>query len=329
MTTEGAPMTSTLRTNAGKGRRNHPLPLALLLAGCLWLTGCGGGGGGADPIATAPATVSGASVGTARFGSPVLLTVNGASLDQGLTVASAGCTGVALSTTAPNVSSATTAYFTCTVSAVGSQQFSVKRNSDNAVLATPPYNVPQPQVTMTYSNGVSGGFVGTLVVTLEAAAAPITVKNFLAYVTSGFYVGTVIHRNAPGFVLQGGGYAGPITAAATLTHKPTSAPIALETNVGLSNLKWTLAMARTSDPNSATSEYFINVVDNNGSALGGNNLDWISPSSPGYAVFGTITSGTDVVTAMAAAPCVATAFLGAGECLPVPNLTITSIAQTR
>jgi cyclophilin family peptidyl-prolyl cis-trans isomerase len=302
--------------------------LALLLAGGLWLTGCGGGGS-ADPIATAPATVSSASVGTVRFGSPVLLTVSGAGLDQGLTVASAGCTGVTLSTTAPTVSSATTAYFTCAISAVGSQQFSVKRNSDNAVLTTAPFDVPQPQVTMTYSNGVSGGFAGTLVVTLEAAAAPITVKNFLAYVSSGFYVGTVIHRNAPGFVLQGGGYAGPVTASAAVAHKPTSAPIVLETNVGLSNRKWTLAMARTSDPNSATSEYFINVADNNGSVVGGNNLDWISPSSPGYAVFGTITTGTDVVTAMTAAPCVATAFVGVGECLPVPNLTITSIAQTR
>ena len=88
-------------------------------------------------------------------------------------------------------------------------------------------------------------------------------------------------------------------------------------------------MARTSDPNSATSEYFINVVNNNGTIVGGNNLDYISPSFPGYAVFGTITAGTEVVTSMQAAPCVATAFLSVGECLPVPNLTITSISQTR
>jgi cyclophilin family peptidyl-prolyl cis-trans isomerase len=86
-------------------------------------------------------------------------------------------------------------------------------------------------------------------------------------------------------------------------------------------------MARTNDPNSATSEYFINLVDNNETSV--NNLNWISPSFPGYAVFGTITSGTDVVTAMRAAPCVATAFLQPGECLPIPNLTITSIVQTR
>jgi peptidyl-prolyl cis-trans isomerase A (cyclophilin A) len=288
-------------------------------------------------LSTVPYTVtvaqipdpSTASTSTPKYTQPLVLTLQGTDLDLGLTVTSPGCTNPTLSTTAPNISTATTAYFTCTVSALGSQQLTVKRNNDNAVLATVPFTVPQPQVTMTISNGVTGGFNGTMVVTLEAALAPVTVRNFLSYVSSGFYVGTIIHRYVPGFVLQGGGYPGPVTATAPTTHKPTNAPIVLETNVGLSNLKWTLAMARTSDPNSATSEYFINVVNNNGTIVGGNNLDYISAANPGYAVFGTITTGTEVVTSMTAAPCVATTFLSVGECLPLPNLTITSISQTR
>jgi peptidyl-prolyl cis-trans isomerase A (cyclophilin A) len=186
-----------------------------------------------------------------------------------------------------------------------------------------------PQVTFAVSNGA--GVSGSLVITLESEKAPATVANFLAYVKAGFYNGTVIHRNSPGFVLQGGGYAGPITAVLTASqlqaqHKPTNAPIVLEDGAGLSNLRYTMAMARTGAPDSATSEFFINLVDN--TAGNRNNLDKTAIAR-GYAVFGTITAGTELVTAMAAAPCVAAASLSSPECLPVPNLTITSATQTR
>ena len=182
---------------------------------------------------------------------------------------------------------------------------------------TPPAVLPQVPVTV--SNGA--GTTGTLVLTLEVNKAPITVANFLAYVNAGFYNGTVIHRNSPGFVLQGGGYAGPLVAGgAAPTHKTTNAPIALEVGKGLSNLKWTLAMARTNVLDSATSEFFINLADNTG----------LDTNSGGYAVFGTVTTGTDFVTTMANAPCVAWAgFLPTGDCLPTPNFTITSATQTR
>ncbi len=263
---------------------------------------------------------------TPQYSQPLVLSVVGTNLDLGLTVTSPGCSNAALSTTAPYVSTATTAYFTCKVIAVGSQQLSVKRNSDNAVLATVPFTVPLPQVTLTFSNGPTGTVAGNLVITLEAARAPITVDNFLAYVSSGFYVGTVIHRNSPGFVLQGGGYAGPLSPTVAKSTKPTNPSIVLEDNVGLTNAKWTLAMARTSAPDSATSQYFINLADNN--VPGAVNLDKTA-TSRGYAVFGTITTGTDVVTAMAAAPCVDSIYTALPECLPVPNLTITSAVQTR
>jgi peptidyl-prolyl cis-trans isomerase A (cyclophilin A) len=150
------------------------------------------------------------------------------------------------------------------------------------------------------------------------------VANFLAYVEKGYFNGSVFHRNVPGFVIQGGGYAGPLVAGGVVpTHKTTDAPIALEVGKGLSNLRNTLAMARTSALNSATSEFFINLVDNTS----------LDTASGGYAVFGTITSGTEIVTAMQAAPCSAwPGFFGSGDsaaCLPSPNITITTATKTR
>ena len=158
----------------------------------------------------------------------------------------------------------------------------------------------------------------------QVSLVPVTVDNFLAYVRSGFYVGTVFHRVVPGFVVQGGGYAQPLAVGDTLpTVKTPGDPIALEDNAGLSNLQWTVAMARTQVLNSANSQFFVNLVDNSF-------LDR-SGSSRGYAVFGKLTAGTDFVTAMVAAPCSAwPAFFGnTSTCLPVPNLVITAASQTR
>ena len=143
------------------------------------------------------------------------------------------------------------------VSAVGAGQFVVTRASDGAALTTTPFTALVPQVTMSVSNGA--GVNGTVVVTLAPDKTPITVGNFLSYVNAGFYDGTVIHRVSPGFVIQGGGYVAPVSTD-TPTAKPTSPPIGLEVNKGLSNAQWTIAMARTSDPASATSQFFINLV---------------------------------------------------------------------
>ena len=179
-----------------------------------------------------------------------------------------------------------------------------------------------PQVTLTLSNGA--GVSGNVVLTLDANRAPVTVGNFLSYISSGFYNGTVIHRHAPGFVLQGGGFAGPLSAgAAAPPLKQTNAPIALEDNAGLSNVCLTVAMARTTDPNTATSQFFINTANNTG-------LDRTAAGARGYAVFGSVTAGRAVVEAMTQAPCPAwPAYLGSGECLPSPNITITNALRTR
>ena len=265
------------------------------------------------------ASVASVAVSAARYSQTALFTVQGAALDLGLSVSSAGCKGVpVLSTAAPNVSTATTAYFNCTIGSVGAQTASVVRNSDNAILSNAAYTVEVPQVTLTTSNGA--GVNGSVVITLEPAKTPITTDNFLAYIKSGFYVNTAYHRAVAGFVVQGGGYAAPITASATATPtlKATNAAITLEDGAGLSNLKYTVAMARTSTPDSATSQFFINVVNNTF-------LDK-TPTARGYAVFGTVTSGTAIVDAMAAAPCTATSY---SECVPIPNIVITAASQTR
>ena len=124
---------------------------------------------------------------------------------------------------------------------------------------------------------------GDIVIELDADKAPKTVDNFLKYVKAGHYNGTVFHRVIPTFMIQGGGM------TADLKERPTRPPIPLESRNGLNNIRGTIAMARTGDPNSATSQFFINVKDNDrlnaASAADGN----------GYAVFGKVVTGIEVV----------------------------------
>ena len=198
-------------------------------------------------------------------------------------------------------------------------------------VATPPPPAPAPgvlppQVTLTVDNGA--GVNGTLVINLEPGRAPLTVANFLNYVNAGFYNCTVFHRHGRTatlgtFVLQGGGYAAPVSSTARFpAPRPTNPPIALEVGRGLSNVRYSLAMARTDVLNSATSEFFINTTDN----------AFLDTSSGGYAVFGNITAGTAVVDAMVAATCNFSSVnfaLGSPDCVPEPNLVIRSAVQTR
>jgi peptidyl-prolyl cis-trans isomerase A (cyclophilin A) len=124
--------------------------------------------------------------------------------------------------------------------------------------------------------------MGDIEVELYPESAPKTVANFLKYVTNGQYSGTIFHRVIPGFMIQGGGY------TADLNEKPTGASIPLESRNGLKNTMGTIAMARTSAPDSATDQFFINTVDNQA-------LDFPNPDGNGYAVFGKVVSGLDVV----------------------------------
>ena len=123
---------------------------------------------------------------------------------------------------------------------------------------------------------------GDIVIELDAAKAPKTVDNFLKYVKAGQYNGTVFHRVIPGFMIQGGGM------TADMKEKSTRAPIPLESQNGLSNVRGSVAMARTGEPNSATAQFFINVNDNL-------RLDGSKAGVDGYAVFGKVVAGMDVV----------------------------------
>lgn len=130
--------------------------------------------------------------------------------------------------------------------------------------------------------------LGDLKIALTPEKAPVTVENFLHYVDSGFYNGVIFHRVVPGFVVQGGGF------DQEYQKKTTQAPIANESHNGLQNLRGTLSMARTGDPNSATAQFFINLKDN--PQLDGR------PGQPGYAVFGKLVEGLEVIDAMAEQP---------------------------
>ncbi len=152
--------------------------------------------------------------------------------------------------------------------------------------------------------------LGEIVVELNEEEAPITVANFLQYVDEGFFANTIFHRVIPGFMIQGGGF------EAGLVERETHEPIILETTAALPNERGTIAMARTNDPNSATSQFFINLVDN----------DFLNPvpGTPGYAVFGVVIEGMAVVDAIADEP---THSISGHENVPVTDVVILSITR--
>jgi cyclophilin family peptidyl-prolyl cis-trans isomerase len=133
--------------------------------------------------------------------------------------------------------------------------------------------------------------LGSIEIELNKEKAPITVENFLNYVTSGAYDGTVFHRVKDGFMIQGGGF------TIDGKKKSTNPPIKLESNNGLLNEVGTIAMARTNIPDSATNQFFINVKDNSFLNYSSTNTDslYLAHSSPGYAVFGKVVKGMDIV----------------------------------
>lgn len=150
---------------------------------------------------------------------------------------------------------------------------------------------------------------GDITLELYPDEAPITVENFIKYVEDGFFDGTVFHRVIPGFVVQGGGF------LPGLKQKETKEPIKNEAHNGLKNLRGTISMARTSDVNSATSQFFLNLVDNS-------NLDfWAkNPQGYGYCVFGKITEGLEVIDEIAKTE---TATVGFYQDVPVKDIFIT------
>ena len=149
---------------------------------------------------------------------------------------------------------------------------------------------------------------GDIALALDDENSPASVANFVQYVRDGHYDNTLFHRVIPGFMIQGGGF------EPGMKQKPTRKPVANEAANGLKNARYSVAMARTSDPHSATAQFFINLVDN---AF----LDYKGPSAQGYGycVFGKVTSGTDVVDRIAGVP---TGRSGFHENVPTHDVTI-------
>ena len=163
---------------------------------------------------------------------------------------------------------------------------------------TPKGNAPM-KVKLTTS-------MGPIVIQLDKEKAPISTENFVKYVESGHYNGTIFHRVINGFMVQGGGF------TKDMQQKPTKAPIKNEASNGLHNSPYTVAMARTSDPNSATAQFFINVADNS-------KLDYQGEMNPGYAVFGKVVEGKDTVDKIKKVP---TANSGPHQNVPVQPVVI-------
>ena len=257
------------------------------------------------PLATA--IVEGANALTAdrlRYGQTSTFTLAGTGLDTGVQLGVTGCDNLVQLAD----SSATQRRVSCSPN--GALAVQVALVNGLAVVYESTMPVPAPQVTMVTS-------MGTVVVELAPGKVKATVDNFLAYVASGFYNGTVFHRVIKGFVAQGGGFTG-VANGALIPQTPLRAAIPLETNKGLNNLRGSIAMARTSAVNSATSQFFFNAVDN---AV----LDFGSGSS-GYAVFGKVVSGQPVLDAMDGVP---TRSVGSFGDVPATDIVLLTATQSQ
>lgn len=279
------------------------MKLPIILASTVVLLTACGGGSSSDSNTTPAKKVSISEVTSDQvlYRKISTITVKGQNLDLGINFSHQGC----LKLTELTGSTATQKTFSCKIVGVGTVPVVVTDGSGNSIYASN-VTIPlaaQPQVTMVTN-------MGTVVMELNPAKAPITVDNFLNYAESGFYVNKIFHRVISNFMIQGGGF------TADLAQPATQAAIKLEVGTGLSNTRGTIAMARTNVLDSATSQFFINVVDNVS----------LDTSGGGYAVFGKVVSGLDVVDKIKD---VAVSTRGGMENVPNTAVVINSMLQTK
>ena len=267
--------------------------LSLTLA--IFIAGCGGGTG-------FPPTITGVKPQTLQYGKSATIYLGGKDLRSNMLVET---NGACINPSFASNSTTDLLVLNCTLKVTGDITLTIKTDA-GVVINTTTLTVPLPQVGIVTS-------AGSIVLELDPKAAPITVNNFLNYANSGFYRNTLFHRVISGFMIQGGGYTTGLVKKDGLKD-----PIVLESNNGLTNLRGTVAMARTNDPNSATSEFFINHVDN---AF----LNY-STTNPDYAVFGKVIQGMDVVDAIASKP---TAVSNGFADVPLEDITITAALQLK
>lgn len=277
-----------------KQMRFFQLMWALALA--FFLSACGGSSG-------FPPVITGVKVQSIQYGQTATIYLGGNDLRSSLIVDSEGA---CLNPTFGSASSTSMLVLNCTVSKTGNFVLTIK-SAEGQVLNTTSISVPKPQVMLITS-------LGTVTLELEPEVAPISVNNFLSYVGKSYYSNTLFHRVIPGFVVQGGGYTtGLVKKTGQLS------PIVLESNKGLLNVRGSLAMARTNVFNSATSEFFVNLVDNTF-------LDFRNVANPGYAVFGRVLQGMDVVDLIGTKP---TGVLNGFSDVPLEEVLVNLAVQVK
>ena len=278
----------------------------LALAAACALSSCGGEGG--------DIAMSNASATNVRYAQTLTLTFTGQGFDKGVEVAVDGpCDNL---TRLPG-SNANGVQYTCVISGVGRINSVLRATDGGQAFGSLKVDVPLPRVSLTVTDGTR---TGTLLLELDPAAAPASVAQFVAYANAGFYTGTLFHRVRPDTAILAGGFTsgteGVISAKLT-----TRGDVALE-RTGLKNLRGSVALYREAALNSANSMFFINTVDNPRFDVG-------SAETPdGYAVFGKVVEGLDVVDEIAKVPVRPDLSLAVND-VPVTAVRISAAAQTR
>lgn len=281
------------------------LRLVTVLGAAAALVACGGGG--TKSVSTATAT-------NVRYAQTMTVSFSGQGLDAGVQVRFSGpCENPQNLTGATS----TAVQFSCKVNGVGRIHAELLDSGDSVVLGSLAVDVPLPRVTMSLTDGTR---TGQVVIELDPRAAPKTVEQFIEYTRANFYASTLFHRVNPQLAILGGGFVASGTTD-IVAKAPTRPALNLE-RTGLRNLRGTVAMYREADPNSANSMFFINTVDNPAFDPSG------SQSIDGYAVFGQVVSGLDVVDEAAKVPVRPDLELGLGD-VPATLIRIASLQQTR
>jgi len=269
-------------------------PWILITLLSLLLVACSGGGQDPSPV------VSEVQVDQLRYGQTSTFKLLGVNLKQDFQVSITQCMNLQVLPGGTDLEQ----HVSCRPNKVGTLEVTPKTMQGVAMLVQA-FEIPNPQVKMSTN-------FGDLWIELNPDAAPVTVDNFLKYVNANFYNATVFHRLIPQFVIQGG------WLNSEMFEKPgASGSIVLESNSGLKNTRGSIAMARGSNPNSATTQFYFNLVDNP-------KLDYQNEGSPGYAVFGKIVNGLGVLDIMTQ---ISTASLYGLDNVPTSNIRINSAVQ--
>lgn len=299
-------MRNTSRTFPAAASVIHRVGLSQLMM----LTACGGGSSAV--LLPAQPLVSSIMLSAPRYRQVLTISIAGTGLESGFTVSSSNCRDLERIAAVPPSSNATSAHFRCTPALFGQGRIDVVRDSDGLELAASTFDLPLPEVTLYVSNGAD--VFGKVVILLRPDKKPFTVNHFLDFVDSGYYVGTILDYVFPDFAIQGGGYL-PYTPQTVPVRKPAGDSVGDENDRWnkIESVKWTVSTASEYRVPQVMSMFTINLSD----------------LPTGVTPFGSVIAGQDVIEAIAHAPCEFVPYFARPACLPVPNVVITDVVQTR